>query len=608
VIIQVFESRFCVTTMFEKLIISLVIIIFGFQAAAQRFQPKNTQTEIQLGLNGIASYGSPIFANAMYMETRGWRAVNAAKFPILLNQIDDNGYPRFLTASQVLYVQPGNDSGASRPLYGGKISVTWEGHADVRIVDARYLKSSVPATGLVNDGKRFYDNGSFPNGIRLEIHAIDSLVPLKNICIWLNDPFHPTKTLDPAEQNGNIHTLYPLFAKRFGVDAFYMFRFMDLTDTNHSNIVSWSDRRKPNHCFQKGKIGNVDVGISYELAIDICNKLGKDMWINVPAMADKNFVQNLAKLIEGYDPDKTGCKGLNKNLRCYVEYANEVGWAFWQSYCSEQAKIQGLESGRHFAAMQKARVASWFREVVGVDNERFKIAHCIQSSNLYHSDIELDIACKSFGPTLTPSGKPDLLGITSYVSNQMEEFVFESIDYSDKSKQKSELKKFFAEFERRSLGGASTVSGVDFTSGISSVGKTMSEKYQLPLIVYEGGSGMGLNGRKCEIDRKIVPANTPEANCDQLRVLAEKYGGSANYVDFFRAVHADARMAKIFEICFNQTKAAGVKSLSQFGEVQDVNGNINWGYWACLNDLKQPTRKAYRYKFWLDWHKKQKTF
>jgi len=593
--------------MFKKLIIPFVIIISGFQAVAQQFQPKNTHTEIQLGLNGIASYGSPIFANAMYMETRGWRLTNAEMSPILANQIDDNGYPRFLTTGQVLYVQPGNDSGASRPLYGGKISVTWEGCADIRIVDARNLKNSTLATGLVMDGKRIYNNGRFPNGIRLEIHAIDSLVPLKNIRIWLNDPFHPAKTLDPAEQNGNVHLLYPLFSKRFGVDAFYMFRFMDLTDTNHSNIANWSDRRKPNHCFQKGKIGNVDVGISYELAIDICNKLGKDMWINVPAMADKNFVQNLAKLIDGYDPDKTGCKGLNKNLRCYVEYANEVGWAYWQNYCSEQAKLQGLESGRHFAAMQKVRVASWFREVVGVDNERFKIVHCIQSSNLYHSEIELDIACKSYGVGLTPSGKPDLLGITAYISNQMEEFVFESINYADKSKRKSELKKFFAEFERRSLGGASTVSGVDFTSGISLVGKTMSDKYQLPLIIYEGGSGMGLNGRKCEKDRKIVPSNTPGANCNQLSKLAEKYGGTANYVDFIRAAHADARMAKIFEICFSQIKAQGVQSLSQFGEVQDVNGNISWGYWACLNDLKQPLNQAHRYRFWLDWYKKQKS-
>ena len=502
--------------MFKKLIISFVIIISGFQAAAQLFQPKNTHTEIQLGLNGITSYGSPIFANAMYMETRGWRAVNAETFPILSGQIDDNGYPLYLTAGQLIYVHPGKDSGASRPLYGGKISVTWEGHADIRIADARCLKSSAPATGLIRDGKRLYDNGSFPNGIRLEIHAIDSLVPLKNIRIWLNDPFHPAKTLDPAEQNGNGHLLYPLFSKRFGVEAFYMFRFMDLTDTNHSNIVNWSDRRKPNHCFQKGKIGNVDVGISYELAIDICNRLRKDMWINVPAMADKIFVQNLAKLIEGYDPDKTGCKGLNKNLRCYVEYANEVGWAYWQNYCSEQAKIQGLESGRHFAAKQKARVASWFREVVGEKNERYKIIHCIQSSNAYHSDIELEIGCKTFGPSLIPSGKPDLLGITSYVSNQMEEYVFESINFADKSKRKNELTRFFKEFERRALIDANTISGVDFTSGISHVGKTMSEKYQLPLIIYEGGCGMGLNGRKCEIYRKIVPSNTPGANCNQL--------------------------------------------------------------------------------------------
>jgi len=256
--------------------------------------------------------------------------------------------------------------------------------------------------------------------------------------------------------------------------------------------------------------------------------------------------------------------------------------------------------------MQKARVASWFREVVGEKNERYKIIHCIQSSNAYHSEIELDIACKTYGPSLKPSGCPDFLGVTSYISNQMEQFVFEEINYADKSKRKNELKKFFEEFERRSLIDANTVSGVDFTSGISPVGKAMSDKYALPLIIYEGGCGMGLNGKKCEYERKIVSSSTPGANCNQLSMLAEKYGGSANYVDFIRATHSDKRMAKMFEICFSLAKAQGVQSLSQFGDVQDVNGNISWGYWACLNDLKQPIHKAHRYRFWLDWYKKQK--
>jgi len=592
--------------MYKKIIISFALIVSGIHVAAQQFVAVNTFTEIQLGLNGIASYGSPMFANAMYMETRGWKAVNAESSPILPNQIDDNGYPRYLTTHQVLFVHPGFDSGASRTLYGGKISVTWEGRADIRVIGAKYLKSPVPLSGIVENGRRFYNNGSFPNGIRLEIYEIDSLHPPKNICIWLNDSQHPTKSLDPVEQNGKTHLLHPLFVKRFGVEAFYMYRFMDLTGTNHSKIENWSNRRKPGHCFQKGKIGNVDVGISYELAIDICNSLGKDMWINIPAMADKNFVQKMAQLIEGNDPDKTGCKGLNKNLRCYVEYANEVGWAFWANYCSEKAKMEGLASGRHFAAMQKARAASWFREVVGEKNEQYKIIQCIQSSNAYHSDIELDITCKTFGPSLKPSGSPDFLGVTSYISNQMEQYVFEEINYADKSKRKNELKKFFKEFERRSLSGANTVSGVDFTSGISPVGKTMSEKFALPLIIYEGGCGMGLNGQKCEKNRIIVPSNTSGVNCNQLSKLADKYGGTANYVDFIRAAHSDARMAKMFEICFNLTKAQGVQSLSQFGDVQDVNGNISWGYWACLNDLKQPVHKAHRYRFLIDWYNKQK--
>ncbi|MDD2797681.1 MAG: hypothetical protein PHV20_03720 [Bacteroidales bacterium] len=589
----------------------LILLLLGFtfltiDSASQEFNPLNKSKEIQLGLSGIASYGRAIFANALFQETRGWRAVDAANTPVDSEQIGADGYPVFLKPGQVLFAHPGHDASANCASYAGRICVTWEGEADIRLPNARFCSSPSLATGSVVNGKRYYDNGLMPDGVRVEIVAINPKNPPKNIKVWLNDSRNPAKSLDPAEQNGKEYLLNPAFSSRFGVDAFFMYRFMDMTDTNHSDIAQWSDRRSSTHCFQKGKINGVDVGMSYELILDICNTSGKDLWINIPAKADEEFVKKLAMLIDGDDPDHTGCKGLNKNLRCYVEYANEVGWSYWADYCTSKAKTEGLPSGRHFAAMQKARVASWFRSVVGENNERFKMVQCIQTGSMYFSDIEMDITCKSYGPTLKPSGVPDFMGVTAYVSNQMEQFVFDELNYWDKKERESQLNLFFNEFERRALSGGSTVSGVDFTSGISSVAKDLRTTYGKPIVIYEGGCGMSLTHKRCAKDCKIVPTNTMGANCNSLKKLADSCGGSDNYVNFIREAHKHPLMAKMFDICFSLSKAEGVESLSQFGDVQDVEANIDYGYWACMNDLSSNPPSALRYQFWLKWFKEQR--
>ena len=90
-------------------------------------------------------------------------------------------------------------------------------------------------------------------------------------------------------------------------------RFMPWTKTNNSPAVRWSDRSTLEDASYRWR-----TGVPYELCVDLCNELQRDMWINVPHMADDNFVNKLAILIrDRLDPD----------LNVYVEYSNEV-WNF----------------------------------------------------------------------------------------------------------------------------------------------------------------------------------------------------------------------------------------------------------------------------------------
>lgn len=91
---------------------------------------------------------------------------------------------------------------------------------------------------------------------------------------------------------------------------FSVLRFMDWTQTNDNKLVNWSDRTKPNDARQSG-----GKGVAWEYVIQLANMLDKDVWINVPANANDDYIANLAAMMrDGLEPDRVA----------YVEYSNEV--------------------------------------------------------------------------------------------------------------------------------------------------------------------------------------------------------------------------------------------------------------------------------------------
>ncbi|MEA2711279.1 MAG: hypothetical protein QOF78_3880, partial [Phycisphaerales bacterium] len=94
------------------------------------------------------------------------------------------------------------------------------------------------------------------------------------------------------------------------IKPFDALRFMDYLRTNNSQIVKWDERCKPG----EPQYGSAK-GAPYELAIELGNKMDKDIWLNVPALADDDFVRQLGALIR---------EKLKPGRHAYVEYSNEV--------------------------------------------------------------------------------------------------------------------------------------------------------------------------------------------------------------------------------------------------------------------------------------------
>ena len=94
------------------------------------------------------------------------------------------------------------------------------------------------------------------------------------------------------------------------LQPFDALRFMDYLRTNNNENVRWDQRCKPEDAQYAGARG-----APFELAIDLGNRMGRDIWLNVPALADDDFIRQLGALIKSK---------LKPGRVAYVEYSNEV--------------------------------------------------------------------------------------------------------------------------------------------------------------------------------------------------------------------------------------------------------------------------------------------
>ncbi|HEV2295753.1 MAG TPA: hypothetical protein VGR35_18035, partial [Tepidisphaeraceae bacterium] len=147
-------------------------------------------------------------------------------------------------------------------------------------------------------------------------------------------------------------------------------RFMIFLNTNDSTIRKWSERPRPSDAQFSIKGG------PYEIAIELGNRLGKDVWLNIPAGADDDFVRQLAKLVK---------EQLAPGINCYIEWSNELWNRIFSQHqlnldAAREETINGdrkLSLGgrdtdpRHWGwrrtARRTAEIAQIFRQVCGPD-------------------------------------------------------------------------------------------------------------------------------------------------------------------------------------------------------------------------------------------------
>jgi hypothetical protein len=122
------------------------------------------------------------------------------------------------------------------------------------------------------------------------------------------------------------------------VAPWHCLRFMDWLGTNNSINTSWAARKPVGFYTMTGPSGDVlgltgrsltpgarrrASGVAIELCIAAANAAQTDAWVNVPHLADDDYIERMAILVRDT---------LDPRLKVYVEYSNEVwNWQFGQA-------------------------------------------------------------------------------------------------------------------------------------------------------------------------------------------------------------------------------------------------------------------------------------
>lgn len=233
--------------------------------------------------------------------------------------------------------------------------------------------------------------------IMLQILEVDAANPIRNL-----------ELLAPNYHNSTQH-----FRDEFldRLSPFSTVRFMDYSATNSSSAVSWSERRPGNYSIQTAQLAAGDVGgVAWEHLIQLSNEAKVDAWINVPHLADDNYLRGLARLWhEQYRSDG----------RLIVEFSNEV----WNPLFPQ---FHATDAGNFYSVIgpRLVRMREIFDTVWGNDAGRVEIVLAGQAVNQFQLNRALDYIVDN---GYAPAEIVDAVSIAVY-ANVESDRIYDSVD------------------------------------------------------------------------------------------------------------------------------------------------------------------------------------
>jgi hypothetical protein len=330
---------------------------------------------------------------------------------------------------------------------------------------------------------------------------------------------------------------------------FHVLRFMDWLSTNNSTLSSWANRPLQTNAFW-----GAANGVPIEVAVRLANMISADAWLNVPVMADTNYVTQMATLVHSQ---------LGTSQKVYVEFSNEVwnGQFAQSAYATTQGQAtfpSGLgtpfDYNRNWYGMRTAQICDIWKSVWGPDSARVVCVLAAQAANTYTATGSLRCPFWTSGAPCSGHGI-GAVAIAPYFGG--------SVPSAWASQSDGGLSNLFTSLTSQNDATIPAGGWLNQAAGWEATYPAALAPYKLPMIAYEGGqtfigfpNGMTSSG-----------ANTPLTN-------------------LYIAANRDARMATAYTTYFQQWKENGGQLFMNFA---DVGAYSQYGEWGALESVMQTT-------------------
>ncbi|KQS04188.1 hypothetical protein ASG11_07930 [Sphingomonas sp. Leaf357] len=254
-----------------------------------------------MNLAGVSYYGTQYPFLDRFKTSSEWMVQGVNGQPIGALSLDANGYPTAMpTGATNIFTMVGLDPVAleTSDIY----VITYKGNASINILGGTILSSE---PGKITF--RFTGEGS---STAINVSAIDPANPLSDMHVVRQDQV-------ALYESGEIFN--PAFLDK--ASQWSELRYMDWGNTNNNTLTSWDQRTTLTSASWSNISSTHSVPI--EIMVALANKTNTDMWINIPAAADDDYIRKTLSYVRD---------NLAAGLSVKVEYSNEVwNWGFQQA-------------------------------------------------------------------------------------------------------------------------------------------------------------------------------------------------------------------------------------------------------------------------------------
>jgi hypothetical protein len=527
-------------------LLAALIAVFGF-ASAPAVAQSNQTSPLGVGLNGVTYYTSEQpFLNIFKTAQMPWDTGGGANGPVAL---DANGYPTSM-------IPPGGGApyGALGSLMlraltsypAGNYVLLYDGEGTVLLGFDASLVSSSP-------GRQVYTVATpSNNGIVLRITATDPNKTgnyIRNIRV-VYSPDSTASTIGARESLLNGGEIFnPDFINR--IAPFRVLRFMDWMGTNNSTDgANWSARTLPSNVSWGMQESGATRSVPVEVIVALGNKIGADIWVNMPHLATDDYVGQFATYV---------LNNLGSKQNVYLEYSNET-WNFvfsQASYMVSQGKatwlstrVSDFDYNRSYFGMRTAQICDSWKSVWGSNANRVICVMAAQAANTYTATQSL--ACPLWSGAPCSGHGINAIAIAPYFGYDVPNTWTTQPDGG--------LTSLFTEIMQGGLAPGGYAGGMikQALDWVTSY-RTVTNSYGLPLIAYEGGQHL-VNSNDTALATLYISANR------------------------------DSRMGTAYATYLQGWRNAGGQLFCHF---VDASTYTKWGSWGALERLRQNNSPKY---------------